>query len=273
MKPNQFLDKRRDGLEARAGELLAAADMSATADKLTSLVREREKTVALPGIGHIRVALSRALRDEWINLPQGAIYSTDAYDEFTWTKQTELEGIEEVEVGMNYVSKLYCVTGDKKPEQGRFLSALSNLLDEDPKNSNVIYIQTVTPKDAQSVFEYQAVTFVAVKSSGGKIYWFTLEENDNKGKIIAVEALQDEYGSLRDRVGPIDTCPIKAAKVSSEEISTLFTEIQHVHQRLADDKEAQSEKQTALSIREKIGSVASTATRKLEKTFSSATKR
>lgn len=117
-------------------------------------------------------------------------------------------------------------------------------------------VHTVTPQEAGNIFEYQSVTFVVVHVAGGKTYCLKLEDNDNKGKIIPESAMQSEYGELRDAIGDIDKCPIKAVVCTSEEAHEVLEELRNVNSVLEANKP--QPKPTAIErLRKHLGQVTS----------------
>ena len=265
MNPNRFLDDFQTTAYDRAGGLLNEAEFSPVIERTVGSMREQGQTASVPGIGHIRTALSRALSDELVWLPRGRVYKTRPYDEYL-PPGSSIEGLDD-QVTLPYVSRLYCVTDDEHESDSR-LDRLLNRLTIQEKNNNVIFMHTLTPKAAQEIFEYQSVTMVAVKCHGGKTFWFTLEPNDNKGKVIPVEAMQSEFGELRDSIGPIDKCPIKAVPVKPVDVPLLQDEIKAVSEMLEKQK-PEPEKPISERLRRKLGDT----TAKIMQNFGSMSKR
>jgi hypothetical protein len=249
MKPNQFLDPLLPRIGKLAGELLATAEFAKTARELGAMMKEHTAEAAMPGFSHIRTALFRAMRDEGVGLPDGKKFKTDSYDSFTRDESVDSDV---VEVPFEYVSRLYCITGSKRESDGKLLKALSSLLDEETQNNNLIFVHTVTPKDAQDVFDLQTITFAAVQVSGGKTHWFHIEPNDNKGGIIPVEAVQTELGDTRNAYGPVDYCPIKAVPVKAEDCATLRDEL-HAVKRMIEEKRPKKTPSRLKRLRDRLG--------------------
>ncbi len=224
-----MLTNRGKSIYERTAELLWAAELHKVTRQTQKLLSEKDMQVSLPGISQIRIAVWRAIQDDAVTLPRGQAYRTDAYDMYSTASETEL--VEEINPGLEYASHLYCITSKDKDE-GILERGLNKLIGADEKTKNTLFIHTITPREAGTIFEYQSVTFVVVSVNGGKVYCLKLADNDNKGKILPEAALQSEYGELRDTAGPIDNCPIKAILCSAEETHEILAELQHVNKTL-----------------------------------------
>ena len=100
-------------------------------------------------------------------------------------------------------------------------------LDGEQETESKVVIHTITPGGDIS-FDIHSITFVAVKVAGGGTHCYAIVPNDNRGKIIATEAMQNEFGDIRERFGYIDTCPVKAVELSPIDRGFVEDELKRV---------------------------------------------
>lgn len=248
MKPNDpIFEVFSDGMQQAAPEILRYADAAATINRLADWASEDCKALALPRVSQVRFAVQRELNHVGVIFPDGEIRQTPAYDRFNMHAEEEAPG-------MDYESRIVVVTGNKK--DGFFDKLLDKLDGVDGKSSSIAIVHMTVPVTSPPVYGIEAVNFVVVKAKSNDSFWYTLDTNENLGKVIAVHGMQSEYGEMRDRVGPIDRLPIKAVSASLELRALMLEELKKAADILVKEKDPKPTRSQAMKERaSSVGSV------------------
>lgn len=194
-------------------ELFAFQEAYGTTKAISEWAQQACPTVRVPRMGHVRAAVQRQLNEMGVSFPKGKVRITPGYDQFSLG-----------EPPIDYVSRLMVITGDD--EDNFMLAMLENLVEDKPKSvGTAVLVHTIVPASVKKVHSVDAITFIAVQASSGESYYFTLGPNDQKGKIIGTEAMQSEFGDIREHFGHIDRCPFKAVPCEANTIMLIREEL------------------------------------------------
>ncbi len=179
-------------------------------------MREECKSVSIPRLGHFRTALQRMMNAEGITVPDGKIYKTPSYENFSVG-----------EPPIEYENRLLLQTNDADDSKGKITNFIDKVLDDRPKHRGTFVVfGAITPKDVPRVTSVESITFAIVQTTSGEAFGFMFRENPNKGKIRATEGMSDEWGEVRDRIGYFDTCSVEAIPLDNETMAQVRFELE-----------------------------------------------
>lgn len=206
---DSLFTRRQEALTQRFSELERLQQLNPLVDKVVARVVEADTHVQTPGIGHIRTALWRVCGP----IPTGKAFASPFYDESdaVVSGYSNPEDLKSSTIRQPMRSRVF-VLAHNETEGGKVGKKLEEWLDGKKEAKSKVIIHTITSGGAIS-FDPHSVTFAAVKVDGGGTYCYEIIPNDNKGKIIATEALQDEFGDIRQKFGYIDNCLVKAVEL------------------------------------------------------------
>jgi hypothetical protein len=166
---------------------------------------------------------------EGITVPDGKIYKTPSYEDFSVGEQH-----------IEYENRLLLQTNDVDDSKGKISNFLDKVLDDRPKHKGTFVVfGAITPKDVPNVTSVESITFAIVQTTSGEAFGFTFRENPNKGKIRATEGMSDEWGEVRDRIGYFDTCSVEAVPINNETMAQVRLELEKAKMALVDKPEAE----------------------------------
>lgn len=202
--------KLQGALAQRFDELNRLQQLNPLVDQVIDRVVGAGTHVPTPGIGHIKTALRRVCGD----IPTGEAFASPFYDinDAVISGLNTLEDLEASTIQQSVRSQIF-VIANNTIEGGKVGKKIEEWLDGEQEAKSMVVIHTMTPEGDIS-FDIHSITFVAVKVKGGGTHCYAIVPNDNKGKIIATEAMQNEFGDIRESFGYIDTCPVKAVDLS-----------------------------------------------------------
>jgi hypothetical protein len=230
MKPGEPLfDSFSAQVEASTPRIYSYEETRSLTTGLLSHAREECKSVGIPRLGHYRTALQRVMNAEGITVPDGKIYKTPSYEDFSIGEQP-----------IEYENRLLLQTNDVDDSKGKVSNFLDKVLDDRPKHKGTFVIfGVITPKDVPTVTSVESITFAIVQTTSGEAFGFTFHDNPNKGKIRATEGMSDEWGDVRDRVGYFDTCTVEAVPLSNEAMAQVRLELEKAKTSLIEKPEAE----------------------------------
>lgn len=217
MKPGEPLFERyAPQVDASTPRIYSYAETRSLTTHLLDYARTECKSVSVPRLGHYRTALQRSMSAEGVSLPDGRIYKTASYEDFSLG-----------EPPIDYENKFLLQTNDVDDSKGRITNFLDKLLDETPKHKGTFVIfGVITPKDVPGITSVESITFAVVQATSGEAFGFTFKENSNKGKVRATEGMSDEWGETRDRMGYFDTCSVEAVRLDNEAMAQIRLELE-----------------------------------------------
>lgn len=226
MKPQDGLfEEFAADIFATTPDLYRQEDFRLLSRDIVDAARDRNRTISMPGLAHVRYAVNRELHAMGTGdaFPRGKIYELPEYDECTPSTSDE-HGL----VGPTYVSRLLVATGDEV--SGKAISFLGRVLDEtfdeQPKKSGTYaIIHTLTPKDVQNIYTARSITFILLQSASGENFFFTLTSNPERGMVMADQAMASDDRLPRELMGAIDTVSLKALPCSPVTIQKIKAEL------------------------------------------------
>lgn len=217
MKPGEPLyESFSEQLERSTPRIYAYEETRSLATALLNFAREDCKSVGVPRLGHYRTGLQRVMNAEGVSVPDGKIYKTLSYEDFSIG-----------EPSVEYENRLLIQTSDTDDSKSRVTNFVDKIFDENPRHKGTFVIFGVTtPKDIPRVTSVEAITFAVVQANSGEAFGFVFRENPNKGKIRPTEGMSDEWGEVRERVGYIDTCSVEAVTQNNEMMAQIRLELE-----------------------------------------------
>jgi hypothetical protein len=231
MKPGESLfDSFSAQVEASTPRIYSYEETRSLATALLSHARQECNTVNIPRLGHYRIALQRVMNAEGITVPDGRIYKTPSYEDFSIGEQP-----------IDYENRLLLQTNDVDDSKGTITNFIDKVLDDRPKHKGTFVVfGVITPKDVPRVTSVESITFAVVQTNSGEAFGFTFRDNPNKGKIRATEGMSDEWGGIRDRIGYFDTCSIEAVPIDNETMAQVRLELEKAKMAFVDKPKAES---------------------------------
>ena len=216
--------RRQNALVQRFGELERLQELNPLADQVVARVVEADTHIPTPGLGHIKTALRRVIGD----IPTGKAFVSAFYDtnDAVVSDFDNPEDLEKSTVRQPVRSRVF-VIADNDPEGGKIGKKIEEWIDGKKEAKSKVILHTMTSTGAIS-FDIHSITFAAVKVEGGGTYCYEIVPNDNEGKIVATEAMQNEFGDIRERFGYIDTCPVKAVELSAIDRQFVGDELKRI---------------------------------------------
>lgn len=242
--------RRQEALVQRFGELERLQELNPLVDQVVTRVLEAHTSISTPGLVHVKTALRRVVGD----IPTGKAFASSFYDKDD-AVVSDFDSPEDLEVSTarQPVRSRVFVIADNETEGGKIGKKIDEWLDGKKEAKSKVVLHTMTPTDEIS-FDIHSITFAAVKVEGGGTYCYEIVPNDNKGKIIATEAMQNEFGDVRERFGYIDNCPVKAVELSAIDRQFVGDELRHILEALP--KPVQPEKTSRLEkVGKKLGAI------------------
>ncbi|MFZ1249092.1 MAG: hypothetical protein WAQ24_02115 [Candidatus Saccharimonadales bacterium] len=242
--------RRQEALVQRFGELERLQQLNPLVDQVVARVVEADTHVSTPGLGHIKTALRRVAGD----IPTGKAFASAFYDtsDSVVSDFSNPEDLETSTLRQPVRSRVF-VIADNESEGGKVGKKIEEWLDGKKEAKSKVIIHTMTSGGAIS-FDIHSITFAAVKVEGGGTYCYEIVPNDNKGKIIATEAMQNEFGDIREKFGYIDNCSVKAVELSPIDRKFVEDELKRITEVLP--KPVQPEKIGKVDkIRKKLGAM------------------
>lgn len=249
--------RRQEALTQRFGELERLQQLNPLVDKVAARVVATGERVATPGIADVKIALRRMIGD----IPTGKAYASSFYDTQD-TLVSDFEDAAELEssVVQQPIRSRIFVINENEQGGGKLGSKIDEWIDGKKEAKSKVIIHTMTSDGAIS-FDMHSITFVAVKVDGGGTHCYEIVPNDNKGKIIATEAMQNEFGDIREKFGYIDNCRVKAVELTPVDRNFVQDELRRVLQELPEPPKV--EKQSRLGkVRKKIGAIGTKSSQK-----------
>lgn len=225
-------------------------ELNPLVDQVVTRVVEADTNVSTPGLVHIKTALRRVVGD----IPTGKAFASSFYDKDD-AVVSDFDNPEDLETSTarQPVRSRVFVIADNETEGGKIGKKIDEWLDGKKEAKSKVILHTMTSTGAIS-FDIHSITFAAVKVEGGGTYCYEIVPNDNKGKIIATEAMQNEFGDVRERFGYIDNCPVKAVELSAIDRQFVGDELKRILEALP--KPVQPEKTSKLEkVYKKLGAV------------------
>ncbi len=249
-----------NGIVDATPDVLRHADAAQVINRLSLWAQENTLRRSMPRVGMVRTAVQRSLNEHWMAFPKGDVHVSRGYDRFNIAEADSA-------TPMYYESRLAVVGGDDTSE-GILYRFLEKLVDGAPSASGGTAILHITaPVEANMILSVDTINFAVVKSKSGESFWYTLEENRNKGKVMASEAREDETGAIREKYGRIDTLPLVAIPASVEQVALMLDELKHASGVLI--KETPPQKSKSERAKEKASEVGSLVLSKARQQFSS----
>lgn len=242
--------RRQEALVQRFGELERLQELNPLVDQVVTRVVEADTNVSTPGLVHIKTALRRVVGD----IPTGKAFASSFYDKDD-AVVSDFDNPEDLETSTarQPVRSRVFVIADNETEGGKIGKKIDEWLDGKKEAKSKVILHTMTSTGAIS-FDIHSITFAAVKVEGGGTYCYEIVPNDNKGKIIATEAMQNEFGDVRERFGYIDNCPVKAVELSAIDRQFVGDELKRILEALP--KPVQPEKTSKLEkVYKKLGAI------------------
>lgn len=228
MKPGEpIYDAFSERMQESAPDILRYADAAETINKIVNWATEDCKTLAFPRVSQVRQAVQRELNEYGVVFARGTVYQTPAYDGFDASREGDAPS-------MQFESMIAVVT--RENSDGKFANFLDRLDGISKDSGAVALIHMTKPITSPAVAGIESINFVVVKPKSNESFWFTLEPNDNKGKVLATEAMQNEFGVVRERFGPIDKLPIKAVPATLEMRDLMLSELNNAAKQLVKEK-------------------------------------
>lgn len=245
MRPDEPIYERfSDTVQNAAPDILRFADAADTINRITEWATTDCSTLAFPRVSQVRFAVQRELNEQSVVFPSGTVYHTAAYDQYDASREGEAPS-------MKFESRIAVITGEG--DDGKLASFFDKLEGIKKDKGSVAIVHMTAPVTKPSVYGIEAINFVVVKAKSNESFWFTIEPNDNKGKIVPIEAMQSEHGDLRDSYGPIDKLPIKAVPASFELRELMLAELKKAASAVI--KEKQPQPRRSERIKEKANEV------------------
>lgn len=231
MKPDEPLfETFSSRVEASTPRIYSYEQTRILAAALLGHAREECKAVGIPRLGHYRTALQRVMSAEGITVPDGKIYKTPSYENFSIGEQP-----------IEYENRLLLQTNDADDSKGKVTNFIDKVLDDRPKHKGTFVIfGAITPKDVPSVTSVESITFAIVQTTSGEAFGYTFQDNPSKGKIRATEGMSDEWGEVRDRIGYFDICSVEAVPINNEAMAQARLELEKAKTALVDKPEAEA---------------------------------
>ena len=220
---SDLFTKQQGVFTQRHGELERLQRPNPLVDQVIDRVVGADTHVPTPGINHIRTALRRVCG----NIPTGKAFASPFYDinDAVVSDFNDPKGLEVSTIQQPVRSRIFVIADNA--EGGMVGKKIDKWLDGEQETESKVVIHTITPGGDIS-FDIHSITFVAVKVAGGGTHCYAIVPNDNRGKIIATEAMQNEFGDIRERFGYIDTCPVKAVELSPIDRGFVEDELKRV---------------------------------------------
>jgi hypothetical protein len=221
MNPNDFLfSDFAEKINSNTAELFFYKNAKSMIDSIAESNIEYDQRIAVPRLCHVKTALQRELYSDGVTLPKGDAYISGVYDAF-----------DVGEPKVRYASRI--ISQSDKKSESKITKTLDKFFDEDePTTSTKLLFHTITPLETRHIKSIDTITFAVASISSGESYYFTLQANDNLDKVITSEVIGNEEGEVRERLGKVDKCPIKAVRASKEQTMLIVEELKRAEAEL-----------------------------------------
>lgn len=213
--------RRQEALVKRFGELERSQQLNPLVDEVVARVVSADSRESTPGLDDIKTALRRACGD----IPTGKAFASVFYDtrDAVVSDFSSPDDLAAATTQQPIRSRIF-VVADNERVGGKVGKKIDEWFEGEKKAASKVIIHTVT-SGGEISFDIHSITFVAVRIEGGGTHCYEIIPNDNRGKVIATEAMQNEFGDIREKFGRIDYCPIKAIELSLIDRSFVENEL------------------------------------------------